>query len=69
LSSSRRRKDIEADVAARKMARIIQQKRRIAITPWQMCLAGNLMWVLPAFVWDWVMRKAPYKPRLDWDWL
>ncbi len=60
---------MEPDTAARKMARIIRQKRRIAITPWQMAFAGGLMRLLPAFVWDWVMKKAPYKPRLDWDWL
>ncbi|MCE9632908.1 MAG: SDR family NAD(P)-dependent oxidoreductase, partial [Methylophilales bacterium] len=60
---------MEPDTAAHKMARIIQQKRRIAITPWQMAIAGGLMCLLPAFVWDWVMRKAPHKPRLDWDWL
>ncbi|MFM9913034.1 MAG: SDR family oxidoreductase [Methylophilaceae bacterium] len=60
---------MEPDTAARKMARIIQKKRRIAITPWQMGFVGVLMRFLPPIVWDWVMRKAPHKPRLDWDWL
>jgi len=60
---------MEPDTAARKMVRIIKQKNRIAITPWQMAFVGGLMRLLPALVWDWVMKKAPHKPRLDWDWL
>lgn len=60
---------LEADQAARKISRLIEHKRRYAIIPWQMALLGRAMQLLPAPVWDWVMRKAPRKPRLDWDWL
>jgi short-subunit dehydrogenase len=60
---------MEADVAAQKMARIITKKQRYAILPWQMALLGRFMKMLPAGVWDWAMKKAPYKPHLDWDWL
>lgn len=60
---------LEADDAARRIARLIEKKRRYAILPWQMALTGRLMKLLPAPLWDWAMRKAPHKPRLDWDWL
>lgn len=60
---------MDADVAARKMARMIERKRRYVILPWQMAVLGRLMKILPAPVWDWAMRHAPHKPRLDWDWL
>jgi short-subunit dehydrogenase len=60
---------MEPDIAASKIAKIIAGKRRYAILPWQMALTGRLMKLLPVPVWDWVMKKAPHKPRLDWDWL
>lgn len=60
---------MDANVAARKMAKLIDQKRRYAILPWQMAIVGRLMKLLPAPVWDWAMKHAPHKPRLDWDWL
>jgi len=60
---------MEADAAACKMARIIARKHRYAILPWQMALVGHLMKLIPASLWDWAMKKAPHKPRLDWDWL
>jgi hypothetical protein len=56
---------MEADVAAQKMANIIQRKQRYAILPWQMALLGRLIKVLPAGVWDWIMKKAPHKPHLE----
>jgi short-subunit dehydrogenase len=58
---------MEPDIAACKMAKIIADKRRYAILPWQMALTGRLMKLLPAPVWDWVMKRAPHKPRIDWD--
>ncbi|OGV72761.1 MAG: short-chain dehydrogenase [Methylophilales bacterium RIFCSPHIGHO2_02_FULL_57_10] len=58
---------MEADVAARKMARLIEHRKSFAILPWQMGLIGGLMRLLPAPVWDWAMKNAPRKPRLKWD--
>ena len=60
---------MDADIAAARIARLIQQKRRYAILPWQMALTGRLMKLLPASVWDWMMKHAPHKPRIHWDWL
>ncbi len=60
---------MDADIATRKMAQLIDRRRRYAILPWQMALLGRLMKLIPAPLWDWVMRKAPHKPRTKWDWL
>ena len=60
---------MEVDDAARKMAQSINAHRRFVIMPWQMALIGRLMKLFPAGLWDVVMKKAPHKPRLDWDWL
>lgn len=60
---------MEVDIAARKMAHIIEKRKRYAILPWQMAVVGRIMKLLPACIWDWALKKAPYKPHLDWDWL
>ncbi len=54
---------MNADVAAEKIARIIGKNKRFAIFPWQMAIIGRLMKLLPGAFWDWLMRKAPHKPR------
>lgn len=56
---------MEADDAAAKMAHVIDQKRRYVILPWQMALVGRLMKLLPAWVWDWAMKNAPHKARVN----
>jgi len=58
---------MEADTAAAKMARAIDQKRRYVILPWQMALVGRFMKLLPASVWDWAMKNAPHKARVNLD--
>ena len=60
---------MEADDAAAKIAALIESRRRYAIIPWQMALLGRFLRLIPAPLWDWAMRNAPHKPRLDWDWL
>lgn len=54
---------MDADVAARKIAEIIEKEKRFAIFPWQMAITGRLMKLLPTLIWDWLARKAPHKPR------
>lgn len=54
---------MDVDIAAKKIAGIIQNKRRYAILPWQMALIGRLMRLFPAFLWDWITKNAPRKPR------
>jgi len=60
---------MDADVAAAKFAKAIENRRRFVIIPWQMGWAARFMRLIPPFAWDWAMKKAPHKPRLDWDWL
>jgi short-subunit dehydrogenase len=58
---------MDADTAAAKMARVIEQKRRYVILPWQMALVGRFMKLLPAWIWEWAMKNAPHKARMDLD--
>ena len=60
---------MDADVAATKFVNAIENKRRFVVIPWQMGWLARAMRFIPPFLWDWAMKKAPYKPRLDWDWL
>lgn len=60
---------MDADIAATKFVNAIAAKRRFVVIPWQMGFVARLMRFIPPFLWDWAMKKAPHKPRLDWDWL
>jgi short-subunit dehydrogenase len=60
---------MDADVAAAKFVDAIEHKRRFVVIPWQMGWLARFMRFVPPFLWDWAMKKAPYKKRLDWDWL
>jgi short-subunit dehydrogenase len=60
---------MDADVAAVKFVRSIEHKRRFVVIPWQMGWVAKFMRFIPPFLWDFAMKKAPYKPRLNWDWL
>lgn len=60
---------MDADVAATKFVNAIENKRRFVVIPWQMGVVARLLRLIPPCLWDWAMKKAPYKPRLDWDWL
>ncbi|HYN54729.1 MAG TPA: SDR family oxidoreductase [Methylotenera sp.] len=60
---------MDADVAAIKFVNAIEHKRRFVVIPWQMGWLARLMRFIPPVLWDWAMKKAPHKPRLDWDWL
>ena len=55
---------MEAEVAARKMARAIDHRRRYVILPWQMALVGRVMRLLPAWLWDTLTKNFKHKPRL-----
>jgi len=54
---------LSADDAAARIARAIEAKRRLAIVPWQMALIGRVLRVLPVPLYDWLMARAPRKPR------
>ncbi len=54
---------LPADEAARRFARAIAAKRRLAVIPWQMGLIGIALRMLPAWAYDRLGARAPRKPR------
>ena len=54
---------IPADDAARRIARAIAARRRLAIIPWQMALASRILRILPGWLYDRLAARAPRKPR------
>ncbi len=60
---------MDADVFAHKFASAVENKARFKVIPWQMGWLARFMRLIPPFLWDFAMKKAPHKKRLDWDWL
>lgn len=60
---------MDATVFAHKFANAVENKRRFIVIPWQMGWVARFMRLIPPFLWDFAMKKAPHKKRLDWDWL
>jgi short-subunit dehydrogenase len=54
---------IEADDAARRIARAIDAGKSYAIIPWQMAIVGRVLRVLPNILYDRAMRRMGRKPR------
>jgi NAD(P)-dependent dehydrogenase (short-subunit alcohol dehydrogenase family) len=54
---------LDADEAARRIARVIDQRRRIAVVPWQMAIVARVLRLLPAALYDALFARAPRKPR------
>ncbi len=54
---------LEADEAARRMARVIARGESLAVVPWQMGLVGWLLKRLPNWLYDAAFARAPHKSR------
>ena len=54
---------IDADEAARRMARVISAGRRFAVIPWQMALVSVALRSLPRWLYDRLFAHAPRKAR------
>jgi short-subunit dehydrogenase len=54
---------LSAPEAARRIARAIEAKRRLAVIPWQMAIIAPILRVLPGALYDRLMKRAPRKPR------
>lgn len=54
---------LEADDAARRMARAIDRQAAYAVIPWQMALVGRVLKLLPRWLYDRLFARAPHKPR------
>lgn len=54
---------LRADEAARRIARAIDARRRVAVIPWQMALVSLVLRALPGWLYDRLAARAPRKPR------
>ncbi len=54
---------LPADVAARRIAKVIKARKSFAVVPWQMGLVGGLLKLMPNWLYDWSFSKAKRKPR------
>jgi NAD(P)-dependent dehydrogenase (short-subunit alcohol dehydrogenase family) len=54
---------LDADEAARRMARVIESGKSFAVVPWQMALVGRVLKLLPNWLYDLLFSHAPHKPR------
>jgi short-subunit dehydrogenase len=51
------------DVAARKIARAIERRKRFYVLPWQMSLVGHALKMVPRPLYDRLLANRPHKPR------
>ena len=54
---------LPADEAARRIARAIARRPRVAVTPWQMALVSVALRNMPDWLYDRLASGAPRKPR------
>jgi short-subunit dehydrogenase len=54
---------ISADDGARRIARAIATRRRLAVIPWQMAVVASILRNLPGWLYDRVAARAPRKPK------
>jgi short-subunit dehydrogenase len=54
---------ISADDGARRIARAIAARRRLAVIPWQMAAVSTILRILPGWLYDRLAARAPRKPR------
>jgi len=54
---------LPADEAARRIARAIDRKPRVAVVPWQMAMVAVALRVMPGWLYDRLAAHAPRKPR------
>jgi short-subunit dehydrogenase len=54
---------LPADESARRIARAIASRRRLAVIPWQMAAVSSLLRILPGWLYDRMAARAPRKPR------
>lgn len=54
---------LSVDDAARRIARVIAAKRRVAVVPWQMAAVSWLLRAMPGWLFDRLAARAPRKPR------
>lgn len=55
---------ISADDFARRMARAVDARRRLAVIPWQIAAVSVLFRLLPGWAYDRLAARAPRKPKV-----
>lgn len=55
------------DHAAVKFVDAIEKRKSYTVIPWQMGYVAKLMRLLPNWLWDWLMKRAPHKPNVSID--
>ena len=60
---------MNADDFAVKFVDAVHAKKRFIIIPWQMGVIAKIMRLIPSRLWDHLMKNAPHKKRIEWDWL
>ncbi len=56
---------MDTNVFAHKFANAVAKRKRFTVIPWQMGVVARMLRFIPPFLWDWAMKKAPRKKRLD----
>ena len=54
---------LDAEIAARRIARVIARGKSYAVVPWQMGVVGGVLKLLPNWLYDRLFAHAPRKPR------
>jgi hypothetical protein len=54
---------LDVDEGARRIARAIACRPRLAVVPWQMALVSMVLRALPGWLYDRIAARAPRKPR------
>jgi short-subunit dehydrogenase len=54
---------LEAEDAARRIARVLDSSKSFAVIPWQMAIVGRLLKLVPNALFDRAMAGRPGKPR------
>lgn len=54
---------LDADTAAKRIARAIGRRRRFYVLPWPMAIVGRVLRVMPRPLYDALFARAPRKPR------
>jgi len=54
---------MQPGVAAHKIVRAIDARKRFYVFPWQMAIAGRVLRILPRPLYDRIFARAPVKPR------
>jgi short-subunit dehydrogenase len=55
---------MDADRFADQAVKAVASGKRYTVIPWQMAIVARLLRLIPAGLWDAIMKKAPHKARL-----